>query len=215
MNKLTELDLVNLILSASLNNEFSSIEKAQRTSIGAKAITIYRKLVPRLLSEFPWPFALRRKRLERASETPLSRWSYFYKLPVEYGHDWDVYSENPNFNPPSTYDYSVYKGFFNSGDYDSLAVLESGYVASNLTDLSMLFTLNNPRIETFPVHFIEVLEARGGVELASKSNIEPRKFAQIKAVWDEMQNKAKSSQSMSLPRNTRVRSKALSNVLGG
>ena len=214
MNNRSQIEILNYILESSLNKSFSSMEALQKTSVGRKAIGVYNRIVSRTLSRFPWPFAHREEVLQQAAERPKSRWSFYYNLPPSYGHAWDLFSISPNITYPTTYAYQSVTPFFSDEQFQNIAVLEGPYVATNLASPHMLYTIKNPPIQDWSEEFVTVVEAEGAIMLGHQSNIEVRKLQNLERYWTQQKKAAQTSQSMALPRRTRVQSRALSNVLG-
>ncbi len=61
--------------------------------VESAASTIYDSILPGLLSERPWRFALKQFNLNRLSEKPMitNEWSYIYQLPSDYLSAYRVY----------------------------------------------------------------------------------------------------------------------------
>ena len=199
MERRTKLEILNLILVAAKEQTFPSEERIAASEVGRKALTIYNKLRVRLITEFPWPFALKRVPLLLSPERPISTWTYYYYLPPNFGHDWDVYANQPNYQYPSSYDFSVYRGYFDTVYGESEATLEAGFVASNMTDLKMLYTRSDIQEHEFTTQYIRALEYEGALELMYQRNTNPAKLALLEKRMEKKISDAKRLQSISLP----------------
>ena len=204
MERRTKIELVNLILDAASEPTFSTLEQAAEQEVGQRAIGIYEKLIRRLIIEFPWPFALKRVPLLLSNERPLTTWSYYYHLPNDYGMAWDVYANNPSYVFPSTYDFSIYDGYFSSSYGDSAGVLEGDFLASNMTDLKMYYTHTDSPPEKFPTLFNMVLEYEGGLQLAIRRGMPMDKYEHLKKEYESKKSHAKKLQSVTLPKRRKI-----------
>lgn len=201
MERRTKLEIINLILLAAEERTFRTLTEVTNSELGNKALTIYNKVRVRLLSEFPWPFALKRVPLQMADFVPISTWSFSYHKPVDFGKDWDLYANTPNYIYPSVYDFSIYKGYFALADEygGSEARQEGPYIVSNITDLKMLYTSTAMTPETFETQFIRAMEYEGALELMRQRNTDPVVRAAITQELSKKEVSAKRTQSNSVP----------------
>lgn len=195
----SKLDYINLFLANAQLSTFKSLGDAAKSDYGRRAISIYDKNVERLLSEFPWPFAIRNRNLTRLPDKVLSSWTYVYQIPEDKAQIWDVYVNEANFDFPSTYDSSVYSGFFETPVSKGLAAQEEGYIVSNLSNLKAAITTIEVPAEKFHIHFQKVLERTCSIEMARQSNVDMERLIELKQSFEKDNEDSKRLQSMENP----------------
>ena len=174
----TRLDWVNQVLSNCRLDQYTSLEEMAKSEFGRKAIHAYDLSKEWSLSMYPWPFAMRRERLVRAQEVPLTTWSFYYHFPNNYGHAWDIYAEEPNFQFNNFTELSVYSGFFDQRG-DSLATMEGEYIGSDLEQLTMLYTRTDVDEALFSPHFASVVEKEASLRFALQTNMDASQFSTL------------------------------------
>ena len=204
MERRTKLDIINLALGDASESPFLTIEAATKALVGRKILSIYDKMLHRQLTRFPWSFALKRFELNRAVEEPLTTWSYYYHFPSNYAMAWDVYSNQPNYRYPTSYDYSVYTGYFETQHEEVGAVQEGGFVASNFTSLKMYYTRDDVEPHEFTTQFIDVMERECALELAIQRNMPRDKFDKLEQRFEKHISEAKQLESMTLPKRKKI-----------
>ena len=199
----TKLWWVNQVLSNCNQDTAKSIEDLTATEFGSKALAAYDICKEWLLSEYPWPFAVSRIQLQRALERPLTTWSHYYHFPNDYGHAWDIYSVEPNYSYRYTYEVSVYQPFF-TRDTASTAVMEKGYIATDLESLTMLYTRKYIDEAEFSPHFESVLEKKASIRFARQIKMPSEDQIAMERSFMKDIKESKRSQSLDNPAQQRL-----------
>lgn len=211
----TKLGILNLILAAAKQRTFATEEELLNSSLGRKANTLYLKWVKRSLTYYPWSFAIRRKSLILSDVTPLTTWSYYYEFPPDKAQVWDIYTNFPNFVIPPTYDFSIYDGYFSTSQDRGEAANENGFIASNLSELKVLYTSTDVQPCDFVEEFVDALEREAAIELSYQLGTPPEKFASVMKYLEDKKQRAEALQSQSNPtRKTMGRGRIVGRIFG-
>lgn len=129
-------------------------EEDERSAEAAACRDVYDEVLTTMLSEFPWPFALRRTTLALVEERPVDEWGYAYRYPPEALAIWRLVSSYRPDTRLSRVPFEVV------GDDAGQLIYTSQ--ASAVVEYTVLVA----EPERYPASFVSALKYRLGAEIA-------------------------------------------------